>query len=163
GPAMGVKIKDKPAVLPLGKAEVLREGRDMIIWALGPMLQDAAKLADQLTAEHGISVGIVNARFAKPLDTELLYQQARSAKMFVTMEDHVLMGGFGTAVLEALSEGGFAVPVERIGWPDNFVGHGSSVAELRAQNGISPADIENKVLKRWNAKAGAAALAAAQR
>ena len=149
GPAMGVKIKDQPAALPIGQAEVLREGRDIIIWALGPMLQDAAKLADKISAEHGLSVGIVNARFAKPLDTELLYQHARTAKMLVTMEDHVLMGGFGAGVLEALNVGGFAVPVERIGWPDNFVGHGSSAAELRAQNGISPEDIEEKVLRRW--------------
>jgi 1-deoxy-D-xylulose-5-phosphate synthase len=149
GPAVGVKIKDQPAALPIGQAEVLREGRDIIIWALGPMLQDAAKLADKLATEQGLSVGIVNARFAKPLDTELLHQQARTARLIVTMEDHVLMGGFGSAVLEALNEAGLSTPVERIGWPDNFVGHGSSVAELRAQNGISPTDIEEKVLRRW--------------
>ncbi len=164
GPAMGVKIKDKPAVLPLGQAEVLREGRDIVIWALGPMLQDAAVLADKLSAEHGISVGIVNARFAKPLDRDLLYQQARAGvRMFVTMEDHVVMGGFGSGVLEALNEGNLATPVERIGWPDNFVGHGSSVAELRAQNGLSPQEIEDKVLRRWKAVASAKPLAAAQR
>ena len=151
GPAVGVKIKGQPAALPIGQAEVLREGRDIIIWALGPMLQDAAKLADKLAAEQGVSVGIVNARFAKPLDTELLHQQARTARLIVTMEDHVLMGGFGSAVLEALNEAGLSTPVERIGWPDNFVGHGSSVAELRAQNGISPTDIEEKVLRRWKA------------
>ena len=73
--------------------------------------------------------------------------------MIVTMEDHVLMGGFGSAVLEALNEGGLSTPVERIGWPDNFVGHGSSAAELRAQNGISPEEIEEKVLSRWKAAA----------
>jgi len=163
GPAMGVKIKDQPAVLPIGQAEVLREGRDIIIWALGTMLQDAAKLADKLAAEHGVSVGIVNARFAKPLDTELLYQHARTAKLLVTMEDHVLMGGFGSAVLEALNEGGLATPVERIGWPDQFVGHGSSVAELRAQNGISPQEIEDKVLRRWKKISVGASLATAQK
>ncbi len=162
GPALGVKIKDQPAVLPIGQAEVLREGRDIIIWALGPMLQDAAKLADKISAEQGISVGIVNARFAKPLDTELLHQHARTAKMLVTMEDHVLMGGFGAGVLEALNVGGFAVPVERIGWPDNFVGHGSSAAELRAQNGISPEDIEEKVLRRWKTTSAGKTLATAR-
>jgi 1-deoxy-D-xylulose-5-phosphate synthase len=149
GPAAGVKIKAQPALLPIGQAEVLREGRDLIIWALGPMLQDAAVLADKISAEHGISVGIVNARFAKPLDTELLYQQARYAKLFVTMEDHVVMGGFGTAVLEALSEGNLATPVERIGWPDQFVGHATTPADLRAANGLSPAEIEGRVLRRW--------------
>ncbi|HTB62431.1 MAG TPA: 1-deoxy-D-xylulose-5-phosphate synthase, partial [Opitutales bacterium] len=68
GPAVGVKIKDQPVALPIGQAEVLREGRDVIIWALGPMLQDAAVVADKLAADQGLSVGIVNARFAKPLD-----------------------------------------------------------------------------------------------
>ena len=163
GPAMGVKIKDKPALIPLGQAEVLREGRDIVIWALGPMLQDASVLADKLTADLGVSVGIVNARFAKPLDTELLYQQARSAKLMVTMEDHVMMGGFGSGVLEALSDGGFATPLVRIGWPDNFVGHGSSGAELRAQNGLSPQEIEDKVLRRWKKIPAVDALASARR
>ncbi len=149
GPAMGVKIKDQPALIPIGQAEVLRAGREIVIWALGPMLQDAAKLADKLAAEHGVSVGIVNARFAKPLDTELLYQHARSARLLVTMEDHVLMGGFGSAVLEALNLAGLSTPVERIGWPDNFVGHASNAADLRAQNGLSPEEIEAKVLGRW--------------
>jgi 1-deoxy-D-xylulose-5-phosphate synthase len=65
------------------------------------------------------------------------------------MEDHVLMGGFGSAVLEALNLAGLNTPVERIGWPDQFVGHGSSAAELRAQNGLSPAEIEARVLGRW--------------
>jgi 1-deoxy-D-xylulose-5-phosphate synthase len=150
GPAVGVKIKDQPVALPIGQAEVLREGRDIIIWALGPMLQDAAKLADKLTSE-GFSVGIVNARFAKPLDTELLYQHARTAKLLVTMEDHAVMGGFGTAVVEALSEGNLSIPVERIGWPDQFVGHATTPADLRAVNGLAPADIEAKVLRRWEA------------
>jgi 1-deoxy-D-xylulose-5-phosphate synthase len=149
GPAAGVKIKDHPVALPIGQAEVLREGRDLIIWALGPMLQDAAKLADKLAAEHGISVGIVNARFAKPLDTELLHQHARVAKLIVTMEDHAVIGGFGSAVLEALSEGNLSTPVERIGWPDNFVGHATTPADLRAANGLAPADIEDRILRRW--------------
>jgi len=153
GPAVGVSIKDAPAVIPIGQAEVVRPGRDIVIWALGPMLQDAAKLADKLAAEHGISIGIVNARFAKPLDTELLYQHARAAKLLVTMEDHVLMGGFGSAVLEALNLAGLSTPVERIGWPDNFVGHATSAADLRAQNGLSPDEIEGRVLRRWNAVA----------
>jgi 1-deoxy-D-xylulose-5-phosphate synthase len=151
GPAAGVKIKDQPVALPIGQAEVLREGRDLIIWALGPMLQDAAQLADKLAAEHGLSVGIVNARFAKPLDTELLHQHARAAKLIVTMEDHAVIGGFGSAVLEALSEGNLSTPVERIGWPDRFVGHATTPADLRAAHGLSPADIEAKILRRWQA------------
>jgi len=162
GPAAGVKIKDQPALLPIGQAEVLREGRDLIIWALGPMLQEAAVLADKLAAEHGISVGIVNARFAKPLDTELLYQHARAAKLIVTMEDHVVMGGFGSAVLEALSEGNLSTPVERIGWPDNFVGHATTPADLRALHGLAPADIEDRVLRRWKAVTVGASLTTAR-
>jgi 1-deoxy-D-xylulose-5-phosphate synthase len=66
------------------------------------------------------------------------------------MEDHVLAGGFGSAVLEALQETGGATAVERIGWPDNFVEHGSSVEVLRAKHGLSPKEIRARVLARWN-------------
>lgn len=151
GAGTGVKIKDTPAVLPVGKAEVLSEGSDIMIWALGSMVQDAQALAAKLSAEQQLSVGIVNARFVKPLDVELLTAHAKSARLIVTMEDHVLQGGFGSAVLEALQEAGLEhVAVQRIGWPDNFVEHGSSNADLRASNGLSPEQIEQKVLARFN-------------
>ena len=149
GAGVGVKIKEKPAMLPVGHAEVLREGSNIMIWALGNMVQDALALAERLEAEENISVGVVNARFVKPLDRALLLSHAACIPLLVTMEDHVLAGGFGSAVLEALQEADCNTAVERIGWPDKFVEHGSSVEILRAAYGLSREDIHRRVLDRW--------------
>lgn len=135
GEAEGVEIKEHPRILEIGKAEVLREGEDIVIWALGPMVRDAMGIAEHLKLA-GVSATVVNARFVKPLDKKLLFEQAREAKMVVTMEDHVVTGGFGSAVLEALQEESISVPVKRLGWPDRFVGHGSSVDSLRHEHGL---------------------------
>jgi 1-deoxy-D-xylulose-5-phosphate synthase len=148
GAGTGARIKDAPALLPVGRAEVLREGSSLVIWALGPMVQAALRLADRLAAEERLSVGVVNARFAKPLDRELLLEQAAAVPLLVTMEDHALAGGFGSAVLEALQEARCPTPVERIGWPDRFVEHGNSVEALRAANGLAPDDVFRQVLGR---------------
>ncbi|MCX6944789.1 MAG: 1-deoxy-D-xylulose-5-phosphate synthase, partial [Opitutales bacterium] len=149
GAGLGVAIKDQPALLPVGQAEVLREGTSLVIWALGPMVQDALQLAARLEAEENLSVGVVNARFVKPLDRALLLRQAAGLPLLVTMEDHVVTGGFGSAVLEALQEGDCPVPLERIGWPDKFVEHGSNVETLRAAYGLAPDAIYQRVLSRW--------------
>jgi len=85
----------------------------------------------------------------KPLDRNLLLSHAAVVPLIVTMEDHVVAGGFGSAVLEALQEEECQVAVERIGWPDKFIEHGSSVEALRAAYGLSPADIYRRVLDRW--------------
>ena len=138
GAAAGKVIKAQPVLLPLGKAEVLRAGVDIQLWALGSMVPDALQLAEKLSAQSGLSVGIVNARFAKPIDATLLVEQARSAKLIVTLEDGAVTGGFGTGVLEALAEHGVRTPVVRLGWPDRFVGHATDVKTLRAANGLSP-------------------------
>jgi 1-deoxy-D-xylulose-5-phosphate synthase len=149
GAAMGVKIKEQPAMLAVGHAEVLREASNIMIWALGTMVHDALKLAARLATEENISVGVVNARFAKPLDRALLLSHAACIPLIVTMEDHVLAGGFGSAVLEALQDADCSTAVERIGWPDKFVEHGSSVDGLRASYGLAPDDIHRRVLTRW--------------
>jgi 1-deoxy-D-xylulose-5-phosphate synthase len=149
GAGTGVKIKDQPAALAVGHAEVLREGSNIMIWALGNMVQDALKLAERLAAEENLSVGVVNARFVKPLDRALLSSHAACIPLLVTMEDHVLAGGFGSAVLEALQDADCPTAVERIGWPDKFVEHGSNVDSLRASYGLSADDIYRKVLARW--------------
>jgi len=146
---VGVPLKAQPATLPLGHAEVLREGSNIMIWALGNMVQDALKLAARLAAEENLSVGVVNARFVKPLDRALLLSHAACIPLIVTMEDHVLAGGFGSAVLEALQESDCPAAVERIGWPDKFVEHGSSTEILRANYGLAPDDIHRRVLARW--------------
>jgi 1-deoxy-D-xylulose-5-phosphate synthase len=149
GAGTGVKIKDKPALVPVGHAEVLRNGSNIMIWALGNMVQDALALAQRLSTEENLSVGVVNARFVKPLDRTLLLSHAACIPLLVTMEDNVLAGGFGSAVLEVLQEADCNTAVERIGWPDKFVEHGSSVEILRAAYGLAPQDIHRRVLDRW--------------
>ncbi len=94
-------------------------------------------------------MGVVNARFVKPLDRALLLSHAACIPLIVTMEDHVLAGGFGSAVIEALHDGECPAVVERIGWPDKFVEHGSNVETLRAAYGLAADDIHRRVLARW--------------
>ena len=149
GAGTGAAIKAEPAKLPVGKAEIVRPGSDLVLWALGNMVAEAEKLAVRLAAENQISVGVVNARFVKPIDRELLLDQAKTAKLIVTLEDHVIAGGFGSAVLETLQDAGLEVPVERIGWPDAFVEHGSTVEILRAAHGLAPDDMLRRITNRW--------------
>lgn len=149
GAGLGVPLKAEPATLPVGQAEVLRQGSNIMLWALGPMVQEALKLAARLEAEESLSVGVVNARFVKPLDRTLLLSHAACIPLLVTLEDHVITGGFGSAVLEALQEANCPVAVERIGWPDKFVEHGSNTEILRAAHGLAPDDIYRRVLDRW--------------
>ena len=149
GPGAGVEVKEKPKLMEIGHAEVVREGSSIVLWALGPMVKDALAISDRLQAEENISVGVVNARFVRPLDRTLLLSQAAVVPLIVTLEDHVLAGGFGSSVLEALQEADCTAAVERIGWPDQFVEHGSSVEALRAAHGLSPDDMHRRVLDRW--------------
>jgi 1-deoxy-D-xylulose-5-phosphate synthase len=135
GVVVGVARKPEPQVLPIGKAELLQDGSDVAILGLGPLNSMATELAARLERE-GYSAAVINPRFIKPIDREMLDQFSRRVAAFVTFEDHVLMGGFGTAVVEALEELGRAVPVVRIGWPDQFVEHGK-VDDLRARYGLS--------------------------
>lgn len=135
GPVPGVARKASPEVLPLGKAEVIADGSDVAILGLGNMLPMAVELAARLTAE-GHSVAVINPRFVKPLDREMLETYASRVAAFVTFEDGVRMGGFGSAVLEALEDLGSSVPVVRIGWPDQFIEHGKPEA-LREKYGLS--------------------------
>jgi len=149
GAARGVPIKPEPSAIPIGTAEVLEPGESIQIWALGPWIDDALKLAVRLREETSASIGVVNARFAKPVDRTLLLQQASAATLFVTMEDHTAAGGFGSALLQELQSNGVNAPVEVIGWPDHFVSHGSSVSDLREANGLGPEAIASRVLARW--------------
>ncbi len=149
GAGTGVTVKDRPERLEVGHAEVLRDGSNIVLWALGPMVRDALLIADKLRAEENISVGVVNARFVRPLDRTLLLSQAAVVPLIVTLEDHVLAGGFGSSVLEALQEADCPTAVERIGWPDKFVEHGSGVDSLRAAYGLTLDDMHRRVLDRW--------------
>jgi 1-deoxy-D-xylulose-5-phosphate synthase len=113
------------------------------------MVTDAEELARSLR-EHGIDAGVVNARFVKPLDTVLLAESAQSTRLIVTIEDHVITGGLGSAVMEALQSSELQrCPVERIGWPDAFIEHGSSVKKLRDENGLGPQAILKCVIAKF--------------
>ncbi|HEX4064510.1 MAG TPA: 1-deoxy-D-xylulose-5-phosphate synthase [Acidobacteriaceae bacterium] len=135
GTGPGAKPKARPQALEIGRAEVIQEGEDFAILGLGALLPMAKELARRLE-EQGYSAAVINPRFIKPLDRELIAQVARTASAVVTFEDHVLMGGFGSVVLETLSEMGIETPVVRIGWPDRFIEHGK-VDALRARHGVS--------------------------
>jgi 1-deoxy-D-xylulose-5-phosphate synthase len=135
GVVSGVALKPEPQAIPVGKAEVLQDGSDVAILGLGPMISLAKELAMRLERD-GYSAAVINPRFVKPIDREMLELYARRVSAFVTFEDHVKMGGFGSAVIETLKDLGSAVPVVRIGWPDRFIEHGK-VDDLRARHGVS--------------------------
>jgi len=132
GRGYGVACDGAPRVLPPGKAEVLREGRDGAIWGAGIMATEALMAADRLAAAKGIELTVVDARFVKPLDTELLRRTVEDHGRLMTVEENVLAGGFASAVLEALAALGAAdVTVERLGIPDAYQPHGEQ-RELRS-------------------------------
>jgi len=135
GAVANVQCKAEPQAIPVGKAEVLSDGSDVAILGLGPMTTYARELGQRLEKD-GFSVAVINPRFVKPIDREMLASYARRVAAFVTFEDHVKMGGFGSAVIEALQEIGSAVPVVRIGWPDQFIEHGK-IESLRAKYGLT--------------------------
>ncbi len=125
GSGVGVALSDSLNTLSIGKAEVLRVGTDVSLWAIGTMVESAMKLAEKL-AEQGINAGVVNMRFAKPIDKELLLAHAEKYKNIVTLEEGCLRGGVGSAVLEALNEARLlgTCKVLNFGIPDEFILHG---------------------------------------
>ncbi|HVO60567.1 MAG TPA: 1-deoxy-D-xylulose-5-phosphate synthase [Terriglobales bacterium] len=133
----GVPVKDVPKALPVGKSELLSHGENpqIAIFALGALVPMAQEIARKLEGED-VSTAVVNARFTKPIDVEMLEFYARHVQVILTLEDHVLKGGFGSAVLEELNNLSLSTPVVRIGWPDQFIEHGK-VEALRAKYGIS--------------------------
>ncbi|BDS06220.1 1-deoxy-D-xylulose-5-phosphate synthase 1 [Oceaniferula spumae] len=135
GAGIGAKPKEKPVLLEIGKGEVLQDGSDVAVIALGHMYETALETVKKLE-DLGHSVALINPRFIKPLDAELIASYAEKCKVVVTMEDHVLNNGFGASVLELLSDRGIHTPVERIGWPDEFIDHGK-VEELRERHGLT--------------------------
>jgi 1-deoxy-D-xylulose-5-phosphate synthase len=158
GPAEGVPVKEQPRLIEIGKAEVIRNfanggGRKVALFPLGNMMPLGRKAAEQLAAE-GYDVAVINPRFVKPLDAGVTEFFARAADMIVTMEDHVLMGGYGSAVLELLNEKRISTPVIQIGWPDQFIEHASTVQDLRNKYGLT---VENTVAKVRAEFAGAVA------
>src|SRR5579871_4105459 len=137
GTGPGVAVKAQPVALEIGKAEVIRDsGRaDVAVFGLGAMLPEAMRLAEMLERE-GFSAAVINPRFAKPVDRNCIAGFGSRCGLVITLEDHVLAGGFGSAVLETLSELELPVPVVRVGWPDEFIEHGK-VEALREKYGLT--------------------------
>ena len=123
GTCLGVTMDPEPVALPIGKGELLRDGTDLAIVAIGVTVRQAVEAAERL-GQEGISAAVVNARFVKPLDEELIGNVASRVRCLVTVEEGARMGGFGSAVLESLSEQGIQVPVKMIGLPDWYIEQG---------------------------------------
>jgi 1-deoxy-D-xylulose-5-phosphate synthase len=162
GSGTGVQPKAQPKLLEIGKAEVVKHGSKqpvrVAILGLGGMCQMAEEAAKQLE-EKGISTAVINPRWIKPLDTALIEFFGRSVDVLCTIEDHVLHNGFGCSVIEHLADQRITTPVVRIGWPDQFVEHGSPDV-LRKKHGLTAENAVKKILAALPAaKAGAKSVA----
>lgn len=147
GAAAGVPLTDDVQPLPLGKGEILRGGGEVCFLAVGSMTANALAAADLLVAE-GVAAGVVNMRFVKPLDREMILAAAGWAKLLVTAEENVLAGGFGAAVAECLADAGRAIPLLRLGIPDRFIPQGDR-SLLWEECGLLPPQMAAQVRERW--------------
>jgi 1-deoxy-D-xylulose-5-phosphate synthase len=144
GESEGVALDSSIVPLPNGRGEIVREGDDVALVAIGAMVPVALKAAD-LLRDRGVAATVVNARFVKPLDRELLIEVAERVRRIVTIEDHVLAGGFGSAVLELLEAADVrGADVRRIGLPDAFIEHGAQ-SLLRKHHGLDPEGVAQRV------------------
>ncbi|MFA6598165.1 MAG: 1-deoxy-D-xylulose-5-phosphate synthase [Ignavibacteriaceae bacterium] len=128
GSAIGVNLSESFEPIPIGKGERVRSGKDVAFLAVGSMVQFASKAASDL-AKEGIEVEVINMRFIKPLDENLLDEVASQNKKIITLEENTIVGGFGSGVLEYFSQKNYKNDILRIGLPDDFVEHGTQ-AEL---------------------------------
>ncbi|HEY9822841.1 MAG TPA: 1-deoxy-D-xylulose-5-phosphate synthase [Candidatus Sericytochromatia bacterium] len=144
GNGFGVPLMEEGwEALPIGKGEILRQGDDVLLVGYGSMVYPAMQVAEILS-EHGIEATVINARFAKPIDTELILPLAKQIGRVVTLEEGCLIGGLGSAIAESLLDNNIVVPVMRIGVPDQLVDHATpeqSMAEL----GLTPPQIAERV------------------
>ena len=134
GKGFGVNLDETLKKIPIGEAELITPGEDLAILAIGHMVYPALD-AIRMLQRDGIYPTLVNARFVKPIDKSLLLQLSRNCKCIVTIEENVITGGFGTAVMEALQELNIQIPVKRLGLPDTFVEHGPQ-SILRERYGL---------------------------
>lgn len=144
GNGYGVPLMDEGwEPLPIGKGEILRNGDDVLLVGYGSMVHPAMQTAEILS-EHGIEATVINARFVKPLDMELILPLAQRIGKVVTMEEGCLMGGFGSAVVEACMDNDVIVPVKRLGIPDKLVDH-AKPDESKANLGLTPAQMAETI------------------
>ena len=146
GAGLGVPLTDSLETLPVGKAEVLQEEGNIAFLAVGTMVEKA-KEAAAILKEEGIEAAVVNMRFIKPLDTELLGEMARTKRLLITAEENVLAGGFGSAVAEYLADHGIEVPLLRFGIPDRFIEQGTR-RELLSLCGLQPDEMAERIRER---------------
>lgn len=147
GNGYGVALDQKLTAIPVGRAELLQQGSDAAILALGSMVYPTMEAAKSIEARYGTTLTVVNARFVKPMDETLILELARKHKQLITVEENVLQGGFGTALLELLerhSLGG--VRVLRLGYPDSYIQQGEQ-HELRAMLGLDTNGIADSIHK----------------
>ncbi len=154
GAAEGVPVKDQPDLLEIGKAEIVsafaENGEKKIaLFGLGQLNGVAVAAADVLR-DKGFDVAVINPRFTKPIDEACHEKYAEEADLIITLEDHVLKGGYGSIVVDFYATKGITTPVERIGWPDQFIEHASSVGHLRHKYGLSVDNTVAKVEERIN-------------
>lgn len=135
GTSLGVAMDPEPVELPIGKGEILKDGKDVAIVAVGVTVWNAVEAA-RLLEQEGISVAVVNARFVKPLDDQLIGEVARRVRCLVTVEEGARMGGFGSAVLESLSDQGIQLPTKVLGLPDWYIEQGPQEL-LREKYGLT--------------------------
>lgn len=151
GNAEGADSSQAIEPLTIGQGEILRPGKDVCIIAVGTMVAEALAAAEILAAE-GIELQVVDARFIKPLDEDLILSLAQQSPLLLTAEENALQGGFGSAVLELLSDRGLGVSVDRIGLPDHFVEQGSQ-AQLRQRLGLDADSIARRIQRALGKKA----------
>ena len=148
GEGLGVPMDEALQILPLGKAEVLQEGSRITLLALGSMVHIAQEAAARISEEAGITPTVINARFAKPLDAETILRYAAQDTLLVTLEEHAVTGGFGSAVLELFNQHGMDTRnVITIGIADSFVQHGNT-ARLKEMQGLDTDSIVAKIKER---------------
>ena len=141
-------VPERPVPLPDTRAEIVKEGTNGWFWALGGEMIGVALAAAEILGKKGLDFGVVNPRFIKPLDRELLLRQVSAEQRIVTLEEHVLAGGFGAAVMEELEDAGRSTDsVIRIGIADRFIEHGP-VPLLRELCGLTPEAVAEKVSAR---------------
>ena len=137
--------RNEMQALPIGKGHKLREGTDIAILSLGPIGNEAAKAIEQVEAEQGISVAHYDMVYLKPLDETLLHEVGKRFRRIITIENGVVKGGLGSAVLEFMADNGYTPQVRRLGIPDQFIEHGS-IPELFQLCGLDAASIANTII-----------------
>ena len=137
---------DRADKIELGKAQCLKHGEEISIWALGSFVALAEEVYEHLSIHHGLKVSVVNARFIKPLDKKMLVEHAKSHRVIITMEDNVTAGGFGSAVIETLNDASIGTKVIRFAWPDKFISHGSNEKIIRMNHALDFESIIEKIL-----------------